>query len=117
MSGLKFGASKIAHSNFGDKGDRKMLIFDTPEAGWRAMYNLMSSKSYNNAPAYKAFAKWQTDKKAWNNIIKESVNSGVNMNKKFIDMTPQEKAAFMNIRARHEGWTGEGINSSFFTKN
>jgi len=114
MNGLKFGASKIAHSKYGDKGDQQMLVFDDPQKGWKAMYTLMSSPSYNSAPASKAFSKWQSDQNAWNRIKNLYNQSGINLNKRFIDMTPNEKSVFMNIRAKQEGWTGQGITPSFF---
>ena len=108
MSGkLLYGAARIAHSKYGDKGDQAQLVYDTPDKGFRAMHSLMSSDRYNNAPIHQAFAKWQSDKAAWANMLVDLNKSGINTQQRFGQLSPAHQALFMNKRARHEGWTGQ----------
>ncbi len=106
MSGLGYGASKIMHSNHGDKGDQKQLAFKDAASGWRGMNTLMSQKNYNNAPIRSAFAKYQSDQKAWGNMLSSMEKKGINTGGTFNQLSPDQKIIFMNDRARHEGWTG-----------
>ncbi len=112
---LLYGAAGVASSKHGDAGDRAQLVFNSPEEGWKAMHSLMSSKSYNNAPISKAFSKWQSDQKAWGNMKATLRKSGIDVDKQtFNSLSPSQKKTFMNQRARHEGFTGNLINDSFF---
>ena len=67
---------------------------------------------YNNAPIKTAFSKYQRDQNAWGRIKNELTNSGVNIDKTFNQLTPQEQVLFMNNRARHEGWKGAPMTMS-----
>lgn len=114
---LLYGASTVAKSKTGDAGDRAQLVFDSPEKGWNAMHSLMSSKKYNDAPISKSFSKWQSDQKAWNGMKKSLRKSGIDVDKQtFNSLSPTQKKIFMNQRARHEGFTGNLLNDSFFNK-
>ena len=107
MSGnLLYGATSIANSKNKDAGDRAQLVFDTPEKGWNAMKSLMSSERYNKDGFRQDFSKWQTDQKAFNNILLDMTNKGININKRFIDTSPHEQKIAMNTRARFEGYQG-----------
>jgi len=102
-----FGAIGVAKSPHGDSGDRAQQVFDSPEAGTKAMLQQMSAPSYNKAPIASAFDKWQTDKKAWNRMKNQYRTVGIDVdNQRFNDLTPKQKYTFMNIRAKHEGWNG-----------
>lgn len=104
---LLYGAKGFARSNTGDKGDQNLLFFNTPKEGWNAMNSLMSSKRYNNAPIKQAFDKYQTDKKAWGQMLDGMSKMGIDPNKQtFNSLSPDQKIAFMNQRARFEGFTG-----------
>ncbi len=105
---LLYGAIGFAKSKHGDKGDQNQLVYDSPEAGTKAMYKLMSGSSYNNAPIGKAFDKWQSDKKAWSNMKNKYRQAGIDVDRQtFNDLTPNQKYTFMNIRAKHEGFQGD----------
>ena len=107
MSGnLLYGASRIARSKHGDAGDRGQLVFDTPKQGWQAMYSLMKSDRYNNAPIRQAFSKYQSDQKAWSNMLHNLEVAGIDTKSKFNSLPMKQKLTFMNQRAKHEGWTG-----------
>jgi len=105
---LLYGAVGFAKSKHGDAGDQNQLVFDSPEAGTKAMYGLMSGGSYNNAPISQAFSKWQTDKKAWANMKQKYRGMGIDVDRqRFNDLSPQQKYNFMNVRAKHEGFQGD----------
>ena len=108
MSGkLLYGASRIAHSKYGDSGDQRQLVYDTPEQGWKAMHSLMSGDRYNKTNIAQDFAKYQSDKKAWGNMLNDLRSKGINpdMNT-FNKLSPAQKLYFMQSRARHEGFKG-----------
>ncbi len=111
---LLYGASGIASSPVGDTGDRTQLVFDSPKAGARAMRNLMSSKSYNNQGIAKDFAKWQSDKKAWNNMLIGLKDKGIDTNKTFNQLSPENQYIMLNQRASHEGYKGSPLTMDMF---
>ncbi len=106
---LLYGASGIARSNTGDKGDRAQLVFNSPQDGWNAMRKLMSSERYNSAPIRQSFRQYQTDQNAYANILKEYQRKGINVdNQTFNSLTPELQNEFMKTRARFEGYRGVG---------
>jgi len=111
MSGnLLYGASGFARNSHGDAGDRAQLVFNTPQQGYKAMYQLMSGKNYNNAPISKAFSKYQSNQVAWKNMQNAMVKNGINpRTSTFNQLSPQQKVWFMNSRAAHEGYTGQRV--------
>jgi len=106
---LLYGASSIAKSKTGDKGDRAQLVFNTPQEGWNAMRSLMSSERYNSAPIRQAFQQYQTDQNAYANILKEYQKKGIDVDRQtFNSLTPELQNEFMKTRARFEGYKGVG---------
>jgi len=106
MSGkLLRGAARLAHNKFGDKGDQIQQVYDTPAAGWKAMYGLMKDK-YSKGTIRNSFSKWQSDQKAWGKMKDDLVASGINIDKGFMDLNLEDRMVLMNQRAHHEGWTG-----------
>ncbi len=109
------GAKRIAHNKFGDKGDQRQQVFETEREGWSAMYGLMKDK-YGEGPIRKSFSKWQSNQEAWKNMQGELVSRGVNIDRSFNSLSPEDKMILMNNRAQHEGWTGSKFNDpSIFT--
>ena len=102
---LLYGASAIAHNSFGDKGDQAQLVYSTPEAGWSAMAKLVQEK-YSSKPIKDAFSKWQSNQKVWDKMKKELISKGIDINKKFSELSDNQKRILLIQRARHEGWTG-----------
>ena len=112
MSGnLLYGAKGFARNSVGDVGDRSQLVFQTPQAGWKAMYSLMSGDSYNNAPINKAFSKYQSDQDIWKSMVGDMRANGINADRStFNQLNNRQKVWFMNQRARHEGFTGAPVS-------
>ena len=107
---LIYGASGFARNSHGDAGDRAQLVFNTPRQGWKAMNQLMSGDSYNNAPISQAFAKYQSNQTAWKNMQSAMVNHGIDPRRStFNQLSPNQKIWFMNNRASHEGYTGAPV--------
>ncbi len=112
---LLYGASKIAKSKSGDRGDQAQLVFDDEASGWSAMYQLMKSEKYNHMSIREDFSKYQTDNDAWARIKDELTQRGVNIDRRFIDLTPEEQVIFMQNRAQHEGWKGKPLQLSMLS--
>ena len=111
---LLYGAHRISRSSHGDKGDQSQLVFGSARDGWRAMRSLMGSSKYNNAPIRQAFAKWQTDQSAWQRQLSEMGAKGINSNNTFNQLSIDQQMAFMRMRAAHEGYRGQDVNTSMF---
>ncbi len=112
MSGkLLYGAvGRAVSPGFGnqDAGDMNQLVYANARAGTVAGNTLMSSKRYNNAPIAQAFAKWQSNQKAWGNMKDTYRKNGLDIdNMTYNQLSPQQKYSFMKTRAAHEGFTGQ----------
>ena len=105
---LLYSAIAIENSGTGkDKiGDAKQLVFRTPQDGFLAMHRLLLSKTYSNEPLIYSLRKWQKDQNSYRQRIKAMINSGVNVNKRYSQMTPQEQFLVRKIIAKYEGWRG-----------
>jgi hypothetical protein len=106
---LLYGAHKIARSNHGDVGDQSQLVFGSARDGWRAMHSLMRSDKYNKAGIAQDFAKWQSDKAAWSNMLSKMQSSGIDTNMTFNSLPMNQKIEFMRMRAAHEGYKGQDL--------
>lgn len=102
---LLYGAIAFASSSVGDAGDRNQLVFKTEEDGFKAMHKL-AMKNYNSAPIKTAFSKWQSDKASFRNKLKSLVKNGIDINKKYGDLTPEQQKTFRGVWARYEGYKG-----------
>lgn len=104
---LLYGAKGFSYSKHGDKGDQKMLYYASAEDGVKAGVKLMSSNRYNNKPIAQAFKKYQTNQKAFGNMLTKYRKLGIDVdNKTFNQLTNSQKYDFMAVRAEHEGFSG-----------
>jgi hypothetical protein len=103
---LLYGAIDFARSSTGDKGDQNQLVYSTPQAGFEAMHRLAVDK-YSNGPIKTAFAKWQTDKKAFQNKLNDLAKYGVDINKPYSKLDKDSQKLFRKIWSQHEGYRGE----------
>jgi hypothetical protein len=103
---LLYGAIGFNRSNTGDRGDRMQLVFKTPQDGFKAMHQLALNK-YSNAPIRTAFDKWQTDKKSFKHKLSALKRAGIDINKKYSQLSPEEQFTFRRIWSRYEGYRGQ----------
>ena len=110
MSGkLLYGAIGFAKSNTGDAGDRMQLVFPSEEAGFKAMHQLALDR-YSGGAIKTEFAKWQTDKKAFLSKLSALKRAGIDINKRYSDLSPKEQRKFRKIWAMFEGYKGKDAN-------
>jgi hypothetical protein len=103
---LLYNAIGIASSNTGDSGDRKQLIYATPEDGFKAMHTL-AVRHYSDAPIRIAFNKWQTDKASFFNKLRDLEKYGIDTSKKYTDLNSTDQKLFRKIWSQHEGYRGK----------
>ena len=102
---LLYGAKGFARSSTGDKGDQNQLVYGTAEEGFKAMHTLAMSK-YSRGPIRQQFKRWQTDMKSFNRKLKDLSKYGVNINKSYASLDPQDQKLFRKIWSQHEGYRG-----------
>ena len=116
---IEYGQFAISMGAIGSDG--RFAIFPTEEMGRKAADTLLKGKSYANLSAAAAINKWapsnENDPKAYAaNIAKQT---GLDMNKRYVDMSPQEQAKFLDAMNRVEGGRAgsvSGPNSRYDAK-
>ena len=116
---IEYGKFAISMGAIGSDG--RFAIFPTEEMGRKAADTLLKGKSYANLSAAAAINKWapsnENDPKAYAaNIAKQT---GLDMNKRYVDMSPQEQAKFLDAMNRVEGGRAgsvSGPNSRYDAK-
>ena len=103
---LLYGAVDFARTNTGDKGDQNQLVYGTPQAGFNAMHTL-AMNNYSKGPIKTAFSKWQTDKKSFQNKLRDLSKYGVDVNKPYSRLNKDDQKLFRKIWSQHEGYKGE----------
>ena len=106
VNGLRSKAFTILRRNAKDRGDAASCIYATVELGMKDYVNLLHSKSYNNAPIKIAFRKYQSDMASFKNKLNALSRAGININKRFKDLSKTKQLAFAAIYARYEGYRG-----------
>jgi hypothetical protein len=84
--------------------DGRFAIFPTLEMGRKAADTLLKGKNYANLSAADALKKWAPETE--NNIQAYASNmasQGVDLNKRYSDLTPAEQAKFLDAMTRVEG--------------
>jgi hypothetical protein len=84
--------------------DGRFAIFPTLEMGRKAADTLLKGKNYANLSAADALKKWAPETE--NNIQAYASNmasQGVDLNKKYSDMTPEEQNKFLDAMTKVEG--------------
>ena len=101
--------------------DGRFAIFPTEEMGRKAADTLLKGKNYVNLSAGDAIKRWappsENDTNAYVNSFKKA---GLDMNKKYADMSPAEQAKFLDIQAKVEGGRAgvvSGPNSGYKSSN
>jgi hypothetical protein len=95
-------------------------IFPTMEMGRKAQDDLLRSKNYKDLNLSQAVARWapaadKNDPAAYVNYIVNS--TGLDPNKKYVDLTPAEKGKFLDAMTKMEGgrvgkiYTGDAIKN------
>jgi len=95
-------------------------IFPTMEMGRKAQDDLLRSKNYKDLNLSQAVARWapaadKNDPAAYINYIVNS--TGLDPNKKYVDLTPAEKGKFLDAMTKMEGgrvgkiYTGDAIKN------
>ena len=107
---IEYGKFAISMGAIGSDG--RFAIFPTEEMGRKAADTLLKGKSYANLSAAAAINKWapsnENDPKAYAaNIAKQT---GLDMNKRYVDMSPQEQAKFLDAMNRVEGGRSGSIS-------
>lgn len=91
-----------------------VAVFPTPEAGFAAMDGLLT-RQYSNGPIGQTIEAWATDPTHPAKVIG---TAGIDPNKRYTDLTPEEKTRFMQALAKVEGFyaagSGPTIQSSPF---
>lgn len=91
-----------------------VAVFPTPDAGFAAMDGLLT-RQYSNGPIGQTIEAWATDPTHPAKVIG---TAGIDPNKRYTDLTPEEKTRFMQALAKVEGFyaagSGPTIQSSPF---
>jgi hypothetical protein len=100
---LLFGATGrlLSKYNGQDASDSNILVYPDAKAGFRAMDQQMRAKRYNG-PIKTAFAQWQ--KHGFEGKLAKLRKAGVNPNKSYKQLTPEEQAKMRKVWAIAEGW-------------
>jgi hypothetical protein len=100
---IEYGKFAISMGAIGSDG--RFAIFPTEEMGRKAADTLLKGKSYANLSAAQAINKWapsnENDPKAY--AARIATQTGLDMNKRYADMSPQEQAKFLDAMNRVEG--------------
>jgi len=100
---IEYGKFAISMGAIGSDG--RFAIFPTEEMGRKAADTLLKGKSYANLSAAEAINKWapsnENDPKAYANRIAQQ--TGLDMNKKYSDMSPAEQSKFLDAMNKVEG--------------
>ena len=107
---IEYGDFAIRMGAIGSDG--RFAIFPTEEMGRKAADTLLKGKSYANLSAAQAINKWapstENDPKAYAARIAQQ--TGLDMNKRYADMSPQEQAKFLDAMNRVEGGRAGSIS-------
>jgi len=99
---IEYGPFAISMGAVGSDG--RFAIFPSLEMGRKAADTLLKGKSYANLSAADALKKWAPETE--NNIQAYASNmakQGVDLNKRYSDMTPAEQAKFLDAMTNVEG--------------
>ena len=107
---IQYGQFAISMGAIGSDG--RFAIFPTEEMGRKAADTLLKGKSYANLSAADAIKKWapsnENDPKAYAARIAQQ--TGLDMNKKYADMSPDEQAKFLDAMNKVEGGRAGSIS-------
>ena len=107
---IEYGKFAISMGAIGSDG--RFAIFPTEEMGRKAADTLLKGKNYANLSAGAAIAKWapsnENDPKAYAASIAKA--TGLDMGKKYADMSPQEQAKFLAAMTKVEGGRAGSIS-------
>lgn len=81
-----------------------VAVFPTPEHGWRAMDGLLTS-DYSGGPIGQAIEPWAGDPTHPAKVIG---TAGIDPNKRYTELTQEEKTRFMQALAKVEGYYAAG---------
>jgi hypothetical protein len=115
---IEYGKFAISMGAIGSDG--RFAIFPSEEMGRKAADTLLKGKSYANLSAADALKKWAPETE--NNIQAYASNmakQGVDLSKRYSDMSPAEQAKFLDAMNKVEGGragTVSGPNSSYQSK-
>lgn len=100
---IEYGSFAISMGAIGSDG--RFAIFPSEEMGRKAADTLLKGKSYANLSAAQAINRWapsnENDPKAYADRIAKQ--TGLDMNKKYVDMSPAEQAKFLDAMNKVEG--------------
>lgn len=101
---IRAGAFAMSMGAIGENGG--FAVFPTMEIGRKAADVLLRSSNYANKTAAQAIARWapsgdNNDPAAYAASIAKQ--TGLDMNKKYVDMTPEEKGKFLDAMNKVEG--------------
>ena len=100
---IEYGQFAISMGAIGSDG--RFAIFPSEEMGRKAADTLLKGKSYANLSAAQAINKWapssENDTKSY--IANLAKQTGLDMNKKYVDMSPAEQAKFLDAMNKVEG--------------
>jgi hypothetical protein len=115
---IEYGPFAISMGAVGSDG--RFAIFPSEEMGRKAADTLLKGKSYANLSAADALKKWAPETE--NNIQAYASNmakQGVDLNKRYVDMTPDERTKFLDAMNKVEGGRAgsvSGPNSRYDAK-
>lgn len=117
---IEYGSFAISMGAIGSDG--RFAIFPSEEMGRKAADTLLKGKSYANLSAAQAINRWapsnENDPKAYADRIAKQ--TGLDMNKRYVDMSPADQAKFLDAMNKVEGGRAgvvSGPNGGYKTTN